>query len=111
MITRILNKYGAAVTLCRGDRQWEIRAFFQPVLSKAWETSDVDYSPLGEIPRGRYVYMGPLEPEAATGDTVYADGKAYLMQRCAVIRDGKGPAYCWGLCLEKGGEDNWGRQS
>ena len=111
MFGRILKKYGTPVTLCRGEDSWEIRAFFQPVRSKSWEASDGDYSPLGEIPRGRYVYIGPLEPEAAAGDTVRVDGKTYLMRRSEVVRDGKGPVYCWGLCLEKGGEDLWGRQS
>ena len=111
MITRILNKYGTRLVLSRGDTRWEVSAFFQPVRSKSWETSDADYSPLGEIPRGRYVYIGPLVPEAAAGDTVGLDGKAYLMRRSEVIRDGQGPVYCWGLCLEKGGEDTWGRQS
>ena len=111
MVAKILKKYGTAMTLCRGEESWEVRAFLQPVLSKGWDTSDAEYSPLGEIPRGRYVYIGPTVPEAAAGDTVLMDGKAYLMRRCDVIRDGKGPVYCWGLCLEKGGEDDWGRQS
>ena len=51
MVGRILSKYGTCLTLCRGEDRWEIRAFFQPVRSKSWETSDSDYSPLGEIPR------------------------------------------------------------
>ena len=111
MINTILKKYGTAMMLCRGTESWEVRAFFQPVRSKSWETSDSDYSPLGEIPRGRYVYIGPLEPEAAAGDTVRLEDKAYLMRRSEIIRDGSGPVYCWGLCLEKGGADHWGRQS
>ena len=111
MVGKILKKYGTAMTLCRGEESWAVRGFFQPVRSKSWETSDSDYSPLGEIPRGRYVYIGPLEPEAAAGDTVRVGEKAYLMRRSEIIRDGSGPVYCWGLCLEKGGEDNWGRQS
>ena len=111
MIGKILQKYGTLLTLCRGAESWAVKAFFQPVRSKSWEASDADYSPLGEIPRGRYVYIGPLQPEAAAGDTVMLDGKAYLMRRSEVIRGEKGPAYCWGLCLEKGGEDSWGRQS
>lgn len=111
MFGRILEKYGTLLTLCRGEESWQIRGFFQPVRSKSWETSDADYSPLGEIPRGRYVYMGPLQPEAAAGDTVVLGGKAYLMRRSELVRDGNGPVYCWGLCLEKGGEDDWGRQS
>ena len=111
MVDKILRKYGVPLTLVRGTESWEVSAFFQPVRSKSWETSDSDYSPLGEIPRGRYVYIGPLEPEAAAGDTVILESKAYLIRRSEVIRDGNGPVYCWGLCLEKGGEDDWGRQS
>ena len=103
---RILQRYGTALTLCRGDRRWAIRAFFQPVRSKSWEASDSEYSPLGEIPRGRYVYIGPTEPAAAAGDTVLVEGKSYLMRRSELIRGPKGPAYCWGLCLEKGGEES-----
>ena len=111
MIARILEKYGTPVELHRGEISWTVRAFFQPVRSKSWDDSDSDYSPLGEIPRGRYIYMGPLEPEAAAGDTIWVDGKAYLVRRSEIVRDHRGPAYCWGLCLEKGGADNWGRQS
>lgn len=104
----ILRKYGAAVTLCRGEESWVVKAFFQPVRSKSWDTSDSEFSPLGEIPRGRFVYIGPLEPAAQEGDTVWLDGKAYLMRRSQVVRDGSGPVYRWGLCLEKGGADDWG---
>ena len=111
MITQILKKYGTAVTLCRGSQRYECRAFFQPVRSTSWDASDSEYSPLGEIPRGRYVYIGPTEPAAAAGDTVLVDGKAYLMRRSELIRGEKGPVYCWGLCLEKGGENQWGYPS
>lgn len=108
-VGRVLGKYGTQVRLCRGEESWDVKAFFQPVRSKSWDYSDSDYSPLGEIPRGRYVYLGPLEPMAAAGDTVWVDGKAYLMRRSELVRDGSGPVYCWGLCLEKGGEDTWGQ--
>ena len=111
MIGRILEKYGTSLTLRRGDESWTVRAFFQPVRSTSWEYSDSDYSPLGEIPRGRYVYIGPVEPEAAAGDTICLGERAYLVRRSELIRGEKGPVYCWGLCLEKGGEDHWGYQS
>ena len=47
MISKILNTYGTAVTLCHGGRDHEIRAFFQPVRSKSWAYLDGEYSPLG----------------------------------------------------------------
>lgn len=111
MIGRIIEKYGTPVTLRKGDESWEVRAFFQPVRSKSWDASDSNYSPLGEIPRGRYIYLGPLEPEAAAGDTIQRNGRQYLVRRSELVYDHQGPAYCWSLCLEKGGEDQWGRQS
>ena len=109
VVARMMEKYGTRVAICRGNARWEIKAFFQSVRSKSWDVSDSDYSPLGEIPRGRYVYIGPLEPEAAAGDTLWVGNKAYLVRRSEIVRDGSGPLYCWGLCLEKGGEDTWGR--
>ena len=107
----MIARYGTPVRLCRGETQWDVKAFFQPVRSKSWDYSDSNYSPLGEIPRGRYIYIGPTEPDALAGDTIFLGEKAYLVRRSELIRDQKGPVYCWALCLEKGGEDDWGRQS
>lgn len=110
-VDKILAQYGTAVTLCQGGEEQTIRAFLQPVRSSSWQYLDSSYSPLGEIPRGRYIYIGPVEPCAEAGDEIILEGKAYLLRRTELIRDGSGPVYCWGLCLEKGGEDHWGKQS
>lgn len=109
MVGKILNTYGAAVTLRHGDEPYAIRAFFQPVRSKSWQYLEGDYSPLGEIPRGQYVYIGPVEPAAEAGDTLTVDGKDYWLRRTELVRDSGGPVYCWGMCVEKGGEDTWGQ--
>lgn len=109
MVAKILESYGAAMTLKRGQGIYQIRAFFQPVRSKGWQYLEGDYSPLGEIPRGQYIYIGPVQPKAEAGDTVTLEGKDYWLRRTELIRDGEGPVYCWGICVEKGGEDTWGR--
>jgi hypothetical protein len=109
MVSKILSAYGSKLVLVHGEESLEIRAFFQPVRSKSWQYLEGNYSPLGEIPRGQYVYIGPAEPKAEAGDTVIADGKEYWLRRSEVILDKAGPVYCWGLCVEKGGEDNWGQ--
>ena len=109
MVAKILESYGTAMALKRGQLTYQIRAFFQPVRSKSWQYLEGDYSPLGEIPRGQYIYIGPVEPKAEAGDTVTLDGKDYWLRRTELIRDGEGPVYCWGICVEKGGEDTWGR--
>ena len=109
MVSKILSAYGSELVLVHGEESLDIRAFFQPVRSKSWQYLEGDYSPLGEIPRGQYVYIGPAEPKAEAGDTVIVEGKEYWLRRSELISDQKGSVYCWGLCVEKGGEDNWGQ--
>lgn len=109
MVAKILNTYGAAVRLRHGETDYDIRAFFQPVRSKSWQYLEGNYSPLGEVPRGQYVYIGPVEPRAVTGDTVTVGDKSYWLRRSELVHDANGPVYCWGLCVEKGGEDTWGQ--
>ena len=111
MVEKILNQYGASLTLCQGQEETQVRAFFQPVLSKSWQYLEGNYSPLGEIPRGQYVYIGPVSPAAAVGDTVRVGEQAYLFRRTELVNAGDRPAYCWGICVEKGGADTWGTQS
>ena len=109
MIDKILNHYGSMVTLQQQDNTYSIRVFFQPVRSKSWQYLEGNYSPLGEIPRGQFVYIGPVEPAAAAGDTLTVNDKTYWLRRTDWILDATGPVYCWGICVEKGGEDTWGR--
>jgi hypothetical protein len=70
MVSKILNAYGTAMTLNRGGTEYAVRAFFQPVRSKSWQYLEGNYSPLGEIPRGQYVYIGPADQALETGDTL-----------------------------------------
>ena len=107
MIGKILNTYGVSIKRTAEDVTY--RGFFQPVRSKSWQYLEGNYSPLGEIPRGQYVYIGPVEPLAEAGDTLVIDDKAYWLRRTELVRDSEGPVYCWGLCVEKGGEDHWGQ--
>ena len=109
MVGKILETYGSAMTLQQDETSFAIRAFFQPVRSKSWQYLEGNYSPLGEIPRGQYVYIGPIEPEAKVGDVLTVAGKDYWLRRTELICDRDGPVYCWGMCVEKGGEDNWGQ--
>lgn len=109
MVSKILQSYGSPLVLRKTETDHEIRAFFQPVRSKSWQYLEGDYSPLGEIPRGQYVYIGPVEPRADEGDTLMVEGREYWLRRSELILDRNGPVYCWGMCVEKGGEDNWGQ--
>lgn len=109
MVGKILDTYGTEVTLQKDDSAYSIRVFFQPVRSKSWQYLEGNYSPLGEIPRGQYVYIGPVEPAAEAGDTLVVADRSYWLRRTELVLDSNGPVYCWGMCVEKGGEDNWGQ--
>ena len=109
MVEKILKTYGTAAILQQEDVSYVIQVFFQPVRSKSWQYLEGNYSPLGEIPRGQFVYIGPVEPAAAAGDTLTVNEKTYWLRRTELILDANGPVYCWGICVEKGGEDTWGQ--
>ena len=109
MIGKILNTYGTAVTLCQGDREFRIRAFFQPVRSKSWAYLDGEYSPLGEIPRGQYVYIGPADVAVSEGDILLIGERAFSFRRVEPYEYNGSSIYVWGLCVEKGVDDSWGR--
>ena len=107
--SRILDYYGTDMGLLKGDQLYEIRAFFRPVQSKSWSYLEGEYSPLGEIPRGQYVYIGPVDPQAEEGDVLKVGTKSYWIRRSELIYETMGPMYCWAMCVEKGGDDTWGR--
>lgn len=108
MIGKILNTYGVSVTWKKEGPE-TYRGFFQPVRSKSWQYLEGNYSPLGEVPRGQYVYIGPAERCVAFGDTLEVGGKDYMVRRVEPVYYGEDVAYYWGMCVEKGGEDTWGQ--
>ena len=109
MVDKILRSYGMTIALRREDKCCTVLGFFQPVRSKSWQYLEGNYSPLGEVPRGQYVYIGPAEPAAMAGDTLTVGGKDYWLRRAELISDRDGAVYCWGMCVEKGGADTWGQ--
>ena len=109
MVEKILDSYGAAVTLEGQSGEHTLRAFFQPVRSKSWQYLEGNYSPLGEVPRGQYVYIGPAGQQVQTGETLEVGEKDYMLRRVEPVYYGEEIAYYWGMCVEKGGEDTWGQ--
>jgi hypothetical protein len=106
-IEKILDTYGVSVT--RKGEEATYRGFFQPVRSKSWQYLEGNYSPLGEVPRGQYVYIGPAGQVIDVGETLEVGGKEYMVRRVEPVYYGEEIAYFWGMCVEKGGEDTWGQ--
>ena len=107
----IFQQYGTAMTVTGRAGQQNLRGFFQPVRSKSWQSMVNAATPLGEIPRGQYVYMGPAEVAVENGDQLALQGKTYLFRRVEPYYYGDEVVYIWGLCVEKGVNDTWGSQS
>ena len=108
-IAKILEAYGVQIVLKTQVATLTFRGFFQPVRSKSWQYLEGNYSPLGEVPRGQYVYIGPGSLHLKVGDTLLVGKGSYMVRRLEPVYYGEEIAYYWGMCVEKGGEDTWGQ--
>jgi hypothetical protein len=108
MVSGILQQHGTRITLTHGEESVTVRAFFQPVRSKSWQSLMDQETPLGEVFRGQYIYIGPADVEACEGDILTVGDKSYFLRRIEPYRYGDEVVYIWGMCVEKGVNDTWG---
>ena len=108
MVEKILRCYGREIQVTSGSETVAVCAFLQPVTGRGQNMSQIGLGPLCTEAPGQYVYIGPVEPEIAAGDVLALDGKEYILRRAERIDGMNGPAYRWGMCVEKGAEDTWG---
>ena len=111
LIERVFEKYGTPITLRGFDGDTVIRGFLQHTGSLGWKNMQPVYSPLGEVPRGQYLLMLPLEPPLAKGDMLQKDGVWYVVRRAEKMWYGDEAIYRWCLCEEGGQTSTWGSQS
>lgn len=111
MLSKILKCYGVPATVAHEGVSAQVRIFFQPSTSRSLQRMEPTVGPLGQVPSGQYLYIGPGEQEISPGDQVEVGGSGYILRRAECYRDQNGPIYWWGLCVEKGGEDTWGSQA
>jgi len=107
----IMAKYGTDMIVVSGESRKTVRGFFRAVNSKSWQSMESEATLLGEISRGQYVYMGPVDAVVEEGDTLRLGERTYLFRRVEPYYYGSSPVYTWGLCVEKGVNDTWGSQS
>lgn len=103
----ILQHYGSTVEAVTGESAQSFPAFLQPVTSKSWQNMERTFGPLGEIPRGQYLYIGPVEQDILGVEFLRCHGEEYLVRRADTLLVGNVPLYIWGLCVKKGGDDPW----
>lgn len=105
-IERILNQFGASLTIEHEKEATDCRGFLRPVTGKYWQNMEHQFSELGQVPRGQYIYIGPASVPVTQGDRIVLDGVGYALRRCEVVRVGDSLLYYWGLCVREG-EDTW----
>ena len=111
MVSTIIRQYGTDMILTSALETKTVRGFFRAVNSKSWQSMESEASLLGEITRGQYAYIGPVDVAVQEGDTVTLGEKTYLFRRVEPYYYGNEAIYNWGLCVEKGVNDTWGSQS
>lgn len=105
MVEKILNCYGQELFLQRLG--CKATAFLQPVQGKGQNMVLKEIGPLGVAHQNQYVYIGPVEPELREDDVLELDGKRYVLRRVETVHGAGGPVYQWGMCVKRGGADNW----
>lgn len=108
-VAKLMERYGSSMTLIQGETEHPIRGFLQETRSKSHENTYRRFSLLGETPMGMFVYLGPAEPMAHTGDQLIFRERRFELRRAEPVLAGDQPVYCWGMCIEKGEADIWAR--
>ncbi len=102
LLERIIGRYGTPMVWKSADSERVIRGFFQPVTSRSWQKMKREMTPLGEAHVGLYVYIGTMNNEVASGDSLILGQRQYEVRRTEIIYDSHGGVYRWGLCARKG---------
>lgn len=110
LMDRLFGLYATEATLVHDDQEQTVCVFLQSINSRSWQNMEQRYSTLGKIPGGQYVCILPAGT-AAEGDTLRVGSKSYRICRVEEMTVKSCSVYQWGLCNEKGGEDNWGSES
>ena len=100
----VLQRYGMTVDVIHGGVSSRVKAFFQPMGSKAAKQV---VTPLGITPQDQYLYMGPAQQPVDPDEEIAVDGRVYRVMRSEAVRNGEQIVYRWAVCRRKGGKDTW----
>ena len=103
LVEKLLARWGTELTLKQAGQEIPLRGLIQHSRSKSLQNMRGEYSPIGRIPGGKYIYIGPVEPAAAAGDLLILEETTYVLRRVERVWVRNKPVYCWGLCVEQGG--------
>ncbi len=108
---RLLKKYGTDMTLEREGKRRPLRAVFQSVTSRSWQSIEDTAGPLGESCRRQYLCLAPGQEDIREEDVLILGEDRYRLRRVESYRVGGKVLYLWGMCVKLGKEDLWGSRS
>ena len=103
LVESVLKRWGTELVLQQAGSEIRLRGFLQHSRSKSLQNMQRGFTPVGQVPDGQYVYIGPAQPAAAAGDTLILGGEVYELRRVDRIWFRNMPLYSWGLCVKRGG--------
>ena len=110
LVNKIFHNYGMQMALRRDGKDYAFRGFLQPAISVSQRSALKKLTPLGEIAGYTYLFIGPVdEPDLRVGDTLSDGERDYDLRQVERVMYRREPIYLWGLCVQKGGADTWGR--
>lgn len=108
LMDAVFARYGTDALILSERGKQKVKVFFHSVNSRSWQNMERMFFPLGEIHRGQYICVLPIGADAAAGDTVTVNSRSYKLRRVEEMFVKGSGIYRWGLCVEKGGDDDWG---
>lgn len=108
LMSGALHRYGVPAVLEGAAGTKELKVFFHPIQSSAWQNMNREFTALGEVPNGKYLCVMPADAAASPEDTLRVYGQDYLLRKVEQMYAFGDPLCCWCLCVEKGSEDAWG---
>lgn len=90
----ILEKFGQAVTLRKGEEEIPLRAFIQPALDRGRDQQAP--APLGLGRQDRFLYLGPAGHPLDLDTLVEWKGKDYRVQSAHLVGEGVCPHW-WAM--------------
>lgn len=107
-VDALLRQHGTDLTLSSGESTRTLRGFLQAISSTSWQSMVCQASPLGQVPQGQYLYIGPADGAVLEGDILSLEGRSYQLCRVETYEYSGRPIYQWGLCVERSGDRTWG---
>lgn len=102
-VAKLMASYGNTMTLIHGGEEISVKCFLQDTRSKGESYAQREYSPLGEVPRGMYLYLGPPDQPVTVGDSLIWRKRRFEFRRVQPMTVKDSVCYYWGQCLEMGG--------